>query len=383
MWHLPCSNGHVPVPIAFVLTSFEPGGTERQMIELIRRLNRSRWQVHLACFRESGGWYDRAAEAAASVATFPVTSFLHRDIVAHLGQFADWCRRRQIAVVHTAQLHSNVFGLPGAALARVPVRIANRRMLKANKRLTHLAAQRIAYTFAHKVVANSLAAAARLKAERVPANKIAVIPNGIDRDRFARVPSRFATRRVVMISNLRPEKGHDVLIDAAATVLSRFPDATFEIVGDGPLMESLKALTRERRLNHAFSFYGHREDVPELLAEGGMLVLPSRCEALPNAVIEAMAARLAVVASDVGGISELVVDGRTGWLVPPGDSAALADRICRLMADPGLAGTFGAAGRAMIDSRYTFERMVGAFDRLYETELRQRCPAYGWRAAIA
>jgi len=96
-----------------------------------------------------------------------------------------------------------------------------------------------------------------------------------------------------------------------------------------------------------------------------------------------MAARLPVVASDVGGVGELIVNGRTGWLVPAGDAAALAERICGLMADPGLAGAFGVAGRAAIDARYTFERMVGAFDRLYETELRRRCPVFRWHAAAA
>ena len=353
------------------------------MIELVRRLDRKRWQVHLVCFRTSGSWYPRAAEAAESVATFPATSFLRPEIGVQLRRFARWCRDQRIAVVHTGQLHSNIFGLPGAALAGVPVRVANRRMLKANKPPMQLAAQRIAYAFAHKVVANSLAAAARLKAEGVPARKIAVITNGIDRDGFARVPSRWNARRVVMVANLRPGKGHDVLIAAAASVLRRFPDAAFDIVGDGPLMEPLKMLARDRAVDRATTFYGHREDIPDLLAEGGMLVLPSQSEALPNAVLEAMAAGLPVVASDVGGVGELVVDGRTGWLVPAGDAASLAERICRLMADPGLAGAFGAAGRAAIGSRYTFDRMVGAFERLYETELRRRCRAFEWRAAVA
>src|SRR5439155_270819 len=277
----PALLGHdnVPVPVAFVLSSFDPGGTERQMIELIRRLDRKRWQVHLVCFRASGAWYERAAEAAESVATFPIASFLGPEIGVQLRRFARWCRDQRIAVVHTGQLHSNIFGLPGAALARVPVRVADRRMLKANKPPMQLAVQRVAYAFAHKVVANSLAAAARLKAEGVPARKIAVITNGVDCDRFTRVPSRWSARRVVMVANLRPEKGHDVLI--------------------------------------------------------------------------------------------------------AGDAAALAERICGLMADPGLAGAFGVAGRAAIDARYTFERMVGAFDRLYETELRRRCPVFRWHAAAA
>ena len=361
----------VRLPIGLLMSSFDPGGTERQMIELIRRLDRTRWRVEVACFQRRGAWLDRVVDAA-PVTTFPITSFRKPAIAHHISSFVRWCRDKGLAVVHTTSLPTNMFGLPIAALAGVPVRIGNRREITADKSARQLAAQRAAYSCAHKVVANCRAAADRLRVERVPARKIAVVPNGLDLALFEPRAARRPPRRVIVVANLRPEKGHDVLIDAAAAVLRRFPDARFEIVGGGPSHDALVARTRDRSVGHAFSFLGHRDDVPARLAASDIFVLPSRSEAFPNGVLEAMAAGLPVVATTVGGILEVVDQGQTGLLVAPDDPAALADRITRLMTDPALAARLGAAARAHVEARYSFDRMVAAFESVYLTELARR-----------
>ncbi len=364
-----------PLPIAFVMASFEPGGTERQMIELIRRLDRGRWTPHLATFRAGGAWFDRAADAVASVAAFPLTTFKSPAAAGHLWRFAQWCRERRIAVVHTAELYSNTFGLPGAALAGVPVRVGNRREINPDKSAAQIATQRAAYACAHKIVANSRAVVERLIAERVPAHKIALVPNGIDAGIFGRRDAPEGFRRIVAVANLRREKGHDVLIDAVPIVLSEFPDARFEVVGDGPERDRLAARARARGVAHAIRFSGHCEDVPARLAEADIFVLPSRSEAFPNALLEAMAAGLPVAASSVGGIVEIVEHERTGVLVPPGDPSALATGLLRLMSAPALARSLGEAARARVRSHYSFDRMVDAFERLYLTEFERRVTA--------
>jgi glycosyltransferase involved in cell wall biosynthesis len=360
------------IPIAVVMTSFEPGGTERQMIELVRRLDPERWAVHIACFRARGAWFHRVAEAAASIAQFPVDTFRRPSAVRQMWAFAAWCRATRIAVVHTTELYSNIFGLPGAAVANVPVRVGNRREINPDKSPAQIAMQRTAYSAAHKVVANSRAAAGRLRLERVPERKIAVIANGLDCDRFERPTPRPKLRKVVVVANLRPEKGHDVLMDAAVDVLRRYRDAQFEIVGGGPELHSLLARAEALGVRHAFTFLGHRDDVPARMADGDIFVLPSRSEAFPNAVLEAMAAGLPIVASGVGGIVELIDEGVTGLLAAPGDAPALADRLCRLMNDPALASRLGDAARAKAHARYSFDRMVAAFESLYLTELARR-----------
>ncbi len=361
----------VPLPVAIVMSSFNPGGTERQMIELIRRLDRTRWRVEVACMRTAGAWRDRVAEVA-RVTSFPVASLRRPSLVSHLVAFARWCRDQQIAVVHATDLPSNVFALPGAALARVPVRVGNRREIDPGRPRVEILSQRAAYACAHRIVANCRAAADRLADERVPARKISVVPNGLDLGAFDRRAARPDLRRVVVVANLRPEKGHALLIDAAAEVLQRYPDARFDLVGGGAERNALIARATERGVIHAFTFAGHCDDVPARLAAADIFVLPSRSEAFPNALLDAMAAGMPVVASSVGGVVELVDNGRTGLLFAAGDRYALADRVMRLMADGALGADLGAAARADVAARYSFDRMVAGFERIYFDELKRR-----------
>ena len=328
--------------------------------------------MHLACISTHGAWFPRAAAPAATVAEFPLRTFRKPAAAAQIWALAQWFREHRIAVVHTTEINSNIFGLAGAALAGVPVRVANRRELNPGKRAVHIAMQRAAYSLAHTVVANSLAAAQQLAAERVPARKIAVVFNGLDCDAVGAHRASDRPRAVIAVANLRPEKGHDVLIDAAAHVLRQIPNATFDIVGDGPELPNLVARAGARGVLHAVRFLGHRDDVAERLAAADIFVLPSRSEAFPNAVLEAMAAGLPIVTSAVGGMLELIDDGRTGLLTPCGDAPALADRLIRLMREPELAAQLGEAARADARARFAFDRMVGGFERIYLTQLTRR-----------
>jgi glycosyltransferase involved in cell wall biosynthesis len=354
------------------LPSFDPGGSERQMIELARRLDRRRWQVHLACFDATGAWYERAAARAASIAAFPLPRLAHPATLVQAHRFARWCRRRRIAIVHTGQLYPNIFGAPAAALGGVAIRIASHRNLNADKTRDQRHAQRWAMRFAHCIVANSGAAAAQLRAEGIPAGRIVTIPNGIDPEAFPHIPYRTPPRVVVVVANMRAVKGHDILVRAAPLVLERFPDARFLLVGDGPLMPRVKSLVARHGVAHAFVFAGYREDVAAQLASADIFVLPSRSESTPNALLEAMASGLPSVASAVGGVSEIVDDGRTGLLVRPEDPVALARRICQVMASSTLARELGIAARVSVTARYSIDRMIESFEELYEHELAAR-----------
>jgi glycosyltransferase involved in cell wall biosynthesis len=350
------------------MPSFDPGGTERQMIELIRRLDRRRWDVHVACLRRSGAWLERVEECA-PIVEFPVRSFRRPDAMAQMYAFGRWCRERGIAVVHTTGLPSNIFALPAALFARVPVRVASRRELTLGRSRREIAYQRAAYACANLIVANCRAAADRLRAEHVPAKRIRIIHNGVERQAPPPAARPARPRRVAVVANLRPEKGHDVLLRAAASIVELFPDAHFEVVGDGPEMPALRALADDLQVAHAVTFSGHREDVAARLDAADIFVLPSRSEAFPNALLEAMAAGLPVVASSVGGVLEVVDHGRNGLLVPPDDHLALASMLKWLMSAPNIAGRLGAAARASVAARYSFARMVESFDSLYSSEL--------------
>ncbi|HET7219799.1 MAG TPA: glycosyltransferase [Vicinamibacterales bacterium] len=349
------------------------GGTERQMVELLRRLDRREFEVHLACFHRRGALASRAVEHAASIAAFPIDGFGRPSAARQLFAFARWCRRINARIVHTCELYSNIFGLPGAALAGVEVRIGNRRELRTpDKSRAQLAAQGAAYRTAHIVVANSTAAAAQLREEGLPEDKIHMIPNGVDCDAFAAPDRDRPIRSIVTVANLRPEKGHDTLIEAASIIVRSHPDVDFQVIGDGPLRASLVRQVNLRGLRSKFTFLGERPDVPARLAAADLFVLPSRSEACPNGVLEAMASALPVVAARVGGVPELIEGGVNGVLVDADAPDQLASAVCDLVNRPAYARALGRAARATAVERFAFDRMVARFEQLYLSALHER-----------
>jgi glycosyltransferase involved in cell wall biosynthesis len=354
------------------MNRFKPGGTQRQIIELIRRMDPARFRVHVACLHREGACGPEIVETVASIVEFPIEGFANLSTSLQLLAFARWCRREHIAVVQTCDLYANIFGLPGAALAGVPVRIGSRRELDSNTSDRQSRLQRVAYRFATKVVANSPAALEILEREGVAASSVAVIPDGVDPGAFPERTASASIRTIITVANLRREKSHETLLAAAAVLLRTYPHLRFQIVGDGPRRAELEELSQARGLAGRVEFLGHREDVPSLLAAADAFVLPSRSEAFPTGAIEAMAAGLPVVASGVGGIRDVIADGRTGVLVPPGDPEALALAVASLIDNPAEAAALGRAARREVQQRYSFDRMKTCFEDLYLSALRAR-----------
>ena len=145
-----------------------------------------------------------------------------------------------------------------------------------------------------------------------------------------------------------------------------FQDAGAVVFDSG---NTLRARAENAGVAHAFDFVGHCDDIPARLADADIFVHPSRFESFPNAVLEAMAAGLPIVASDVGGIPEVIEDGRTGFLVPPGEDETLASRVMHLMANPEEGARVGAAAREAVLASFSFDRMVARFDDIYLSEL--------------
>ncbi len=360
------------IPIAVFLTSFDSGGTERQMTELVRRLDRQRFDVRVACFHRRGAWLSRVEGAVDEIAEFPVTSFRSPSMLVQLAAFARWCRERRIAVVQAADIYANGFGLPGAALARVPVRVGSRREVHPTRGRALMTLQRVGYAAAHRIVANSEAGAARLRSEGIRSGRIAVVRNGLDLDAFGLRSSPPRRHRIVSVARLRPEKAQEVLIAAVARLRPSWPDIRLRLVGDGPREEELRRFASACDVSDVVEFLGHRDDVPRLLREADVFVLPSRIEAAPNAVLEAMAAGLPVVASEVGGIPEVITSGVNGLLVPPDDMERLAGALFHLFDDSSRAERLGLEARRHVQAHYSFGRMVAQFEELYLSELARR-----------
>jgi glycosyltransferase involved in cell wall biosynthesis len=305
-------------------------------------------------------------EAVPEIIELPLRSFGSLSTVGVARQFAAWLRERRIDVVQACDRYSNIFALPAAALAGTAVRVGGRRELSPpGQTRAHRVLMRAAYRCAHRIVANSSGAAESLGNEGVAPEKIALIPNGIDAGLFAPRHLPGGDLVVATVANLRPGKGHDVLLRAAALVLRQRPSVRFRLIGGGPLAGELGELARTLGVAHAVDFLGHRDDVPAQLAGSDIYAFPSLTEAFPNGLIEGMAAGLPVVASDAPGINELIRHGHTGLLVPPGDHVTLADAILQLADDPARAAHLAAAAHADVQNRYSFERMVTAFEALY------------------
>jgi glycosyltransferase involved in cell wall biosynthesis len=197
----------------------------------------------------------------------------------------------------------------------------------------------------------------------LPADKITVINNGVDPRRYRPTANRDLMRRrlglaegdraIAVVATLKEQKGHRYLIEAAAAVLPQFPNAHFWLIGDGELRQALAEQIAANRLEQNVHLLGTRHDVPALLAASDLFVLPSLWEGLPMALVEAMAGGLPVVATEVSGTRQVMVDGETGLLVPPGNAARLARAIALLLADPARAALMGAAGRRRIETLFS------------------------------
>jgi len=231
------------------------------------------------------------------------------------------------------------------------------------------------WTKPHVVFTSEFDRATGIAREGVSPERTSVIPLAIDFDRFAERRGSGDLRRTLglepsqplvgTVGLLRPQKAHEILIDAAAEV-----DAAFVVVGDGPRRAALEELVRARGLAHRFFLLGHRDDVPDVLAELDVFALSSDFEGMNLAVAEALAAGVPVVATAVGGVRQTVIDGETGLLVPPRDPAALAGAIRRLLEDRELARRLASAGGERVRRLYALDTMVDATLSVYERVAR-------------
>jgi L-malate glycosyltransferase len=371
--------------IFFLLDSLNVGGTETQAVELALRLDPQRYDVTLGCLRVRGPLLQKLTGSNVSLREFyPKGGFDSPGGIYQMLRLASFLRKNNFQIVHTHDLYANLLGIPAAMIARTPVIISSRRDLGhlewyQGRRRVWL---RRLQNFSAIVLANAEAIRESLVAEDgfAPA-KVRVIHNGIDLERFA-AQSRdrnwlmSGTERekwIVLVGNMHSDvKGHPRLIEAAVAIAREFPQVRFLLVGDGAQRAKFEQQVAERGLQANFSFLSRREDVSRILGCCDIAVLPSKAEGLPNAVLEYLAAGLPTVASRVGGNSEIVQDGVTGLLVPPEDSAALAEALLRFLRDPVTATAIGARAREFVSANFSFQRMIEKTDQLYSELLHSR-----------
>ncbi len=354
--------------------SFRIGGSERQALELFRNLDRSKYDPRLATANEEGPLRALVPCAMDDVQVYPLVSFKDPSYLQCAARFYRYLQRQKIDVVQCFDFYSNLFAVPIARLARVPIILGARREGMTLKTPTQRRIQRWIYRLATGVVANAGSTRELLiNDEQVAPARVWTIPNGLDLDAFDTVAGQMRYKRndkfiqFTVIANLRPEKGHDVLLSAVARLVADHPRVRILIAGEGPMRGTIQAHIRRLHLEETVELMGEVQDVPAFLASLDGVVLPSSSESFPNAVMEAMAASLPVVVTDCGGTRELVVDGETGFIVPIQDVPSLASKMGVLCRDADLRRKMGEAGRWRIARYFTVQHMAGQYESLYET----------------
>ena len=278
-------------------------------------------------------------------------------------------RRHRPAILHTHLVHADFHGLPAGRLARVPVSFSTKHGFNPFRDgRAFAAADRTVARLADVQIAIS-AGLARYLAERegFAEGEFEVVHYGIEAG--PEPPPLPGAPRLAIVGRLIPIKGHDVLLQALAAVRARLPEVTLRIAGDGPLDADLKSRARELALADVVSFLGRVVPVAPAFEEAGIVVVPSFGEGFGMVALEAMERGRPVIASAVGGLPEIVDDGRTGVLVPPGDVGALGAAIEQLAGDPARAAALGAAGRVRALERFSQARCTDRIETLYRAAL--------------
>lgn len=381
------ASGDEAVKLLQFVTMFAIGGTERQVMNLVLGLDPCRFDVQFACLKRWGDFLKDFEATGRPLAEYPIDCLYGGKTLRRQLQFARDLTGAGIQVVHTYGFWANVFGIPGARLAGAPVAVAAIRDTCDDLTPAQRQVQRLACRLADAIVVNAGAIKQRLVDDGYAAERITVITNGINLARFDRRQEPGRLRRelglpadaplVAVFARLNPVKGIEYFLEAAASVSTRFPTARFLVVGEGrvmrdgvvvegPYQRELEAHAARLGLGERALFTGLRLDVPELLAEVAVSVLPCvRNEGLSNSVLESMAAGVPVVATTVGGNPEVIEDGNTGLLVPPRDAGALARAICAILEDGELAGRLRGTARQRVADRFSVEQMVRRTERLY------------------
>lgn len=280
-------------------------------------------------------------------------------------------RERDVQVIHSHLTYASTWGAIASARTRVP-HVATLHTLPVTPRANWRDRTRqrlmafMLSRYAFRVIAVSQAQAGAWAGRGLlRGEKIAVVANAVEYPANADRQNGGTGNTVGTVAVLREGKGIDVLLRAWRLVLQQQPGASLVIAGDGPLRMSLVSAAQQLGISGAVQWLGYRSDVPEILASLDLFVHPTLQDALPTAVLEAMAAGLPVVASAAGGVPEIITDGVNGLLVPPGDEVPLANAIVRVLRDDALRHRLADKGRQTVTQRFSVERWVDTLHAIY------------------
>lgn len=368
--------------VLFLITGLAYGGAETQLVNLATSLKKRGWEVRVVSMLPPQAFTEELKEAGIPLLTLNMRRGVAdpRAVFRLVKMLCEW--RPQILT--SFMFHANLLGRIAGRLAGVPIVVSSIRSENFGgpwrDRITRLTDWMEDVTTTN----SRLAAEKLLKRGVVPRERIHVIPNGLVLDKFTVENSNRTEFRQQLgitekrdflwlaVGRLEEAKDYSNLLQAFKIIMQSGHKAQLRVAGQGPLLENLQRQSINLGISDRVVFLGLRRDIPSLLDAADGFVLSSAWEGLPNVVMEAMAAAKPVVATCVGGVPELVQEGVNGYIVPPGDSEALAAAMMKMMALPEVERrAMGRAGRAHIESNYSLERVVDQWEELYR-ELLQR-----------
>jgi glycosyltransferase involved in cell wall biosynthesis len=377
-----------PVKVLVFQNRFRLGGQERQTIMNVRTMDRARFEPVVAVLHLDGEHLADLAEAGVRPVVFDVgSSMLRANTALQVARIVRFVKANGIDLVHAQDLYTNVLGTVAARLAGVPCVVTR---VDLNHNVSGYRRQVLAWTSrrADRVLVNALCIRDLAIREGVEPDRIVVVRNGLDLEAFDRAAQRAPDAPapepggIVCIANMHhPVKGQTDLLMAMKEVVRARPDAHVTFVGDGLRRPHLERSARQLGIADRCHFLGHRLDAPALLARASLSVSASYAEGISNAIMEAMAARLPVVATAVGGTPELVRESVNGFLVPPGAPAALARRILDVLASAPLRRRMGDRGRRIVETEFGVAQMRTSYEALYEDLVGLKVPRIMYGAA--
>ena len=375
-----------PQNILYLSTLGGLGGGESALRADITALDRAQFSPHVIC-AEPGAFVDALRASGVPIEIFPFAlpyfkyGFLPVLTLSFFRRLYAYACRQRIALIHCNDLETVYYAAPVARWLRAPLVWTCHGWWSVERGWK--------MTFVEKFVARILAPTQSIQQRLTDANarlraRVTLLPFGVDTLAFAPQPHAEGARAefqiasdaplVTMLARFQSVKGHAVLLDAAPRILDAFPQTRFLLVGDAEFNTPDARATRaeiyarvnaDERLRRAVVFAGFRRDIADILNASAVLVCPSDFESFGVANIEAMACGIPVVSTNVGGPMETMVDGETGFLIPPRDPAALAARVNALLADAALRQRLGANGRARVLKHFTLAERVKQLQTLY------------------
>jgi len=373
-----------PTRVAFCITDLDPGGAERALVKLATGLDRDRWEPAVYCLAPAGSLVAELETAGVPVVCFGVRGGRDGTVLWRLEREL---RRFRPHILQTFLFHANLAGRIAARWAGIPYIVAGIRVADRRYR-SRLWLDRLTNGLVDCNVCVSRGVAEfSIHEGRLDPAKVVVIPNGVDVRRFAEAPpadlSPFGIPPgcfvFVSVGRLDPQKGYLVLLDAVGQLRRELGPEDAKrlrvlIVGEGPERSRLEERIAASGLAECITLAGWQADVPGLLRAAAAYVHPALWEGLPNALLEAMAAGLPVVAARAEGVDEVVCDGETGLLVNSGDAPMLARAMRTLIERPEQRHELGRRGQLLVAEHFTWGRVIGAYEDLYLSLLAGQNP---------